>query len=76
MSRHVESPDFDRMAEDRQIAKEVAADRAEIVRQRVAMETARNLIGAINDMASAAVKASNINMAWHVLDDNLRGRGR
>jgi hypothetical protein len=37
-----------------------------------AMETSRTLIGAINDTAPPAVKESNINQAWHVLDDNLR----
>lgn len=36
-----------------------------------AMTSARRLIGAINDTASAPVKESNINTAWHVLDDAL-----
>jgi hypothetical protein len=45
---------------------------AELTRLRDAMEVAKTLIGAINDTAPEAVKASNINQAWHVLDDNLR----
>jgi hypothetical protein len=44
----------------------------EVDRLRKAMETARTLIGALNDSAPPAVKESNINQAWHVLDDNLR----
>lgn len=37
-----------------------------------AMEAAMRLIGAINDTAPPAVKESNINMAWHILDQNLK----
>ena len=45
----------------------------ENARLRAAMETAKTLIGgALNDKAPAAVKASNINQAWHILNDNLR----
>jgi hypothetical protein len=36
-----------------------------------AMTSAKRLIGAVNDTATAAVKESNINMAWHILDDAL-----
>jgi hypothetical protein len=50
----------------------IEAQRKEIERLRAAMTTARALIGAINDHAPAAVKASNTNQAWHVLNDNLR----
>jgi len=38
MSKHVEGPDFDRMAESRQIIKEAREDRAEIKRMREALE--------------------------------------
>jgi len=37
-----------------------------------AMETAKQLVGAVNDTAPPAVKESNINAAWHILDDNIR----
>jgi len=36
------------------------------------MEAAMRLTGAINDTAPPAVKESNINMAWHILDQNLK----
>ena len=36
-----------------------------------AVTSAKRLIGAINDTASAAIKESNINTAWHILDDAL-----
>ena len=36
-----------------------------------AVTSAKRLIGAINDTASEAVKESNINTAWHILDDAL-----
>ena len=44
----------------------------EVIRLQKAMETAKVLIGAINDRATPAVRESNINMAWHILDDNLK----
>jgi hypothetical protein len=38
------------------------------------MGSARQLIGAMNDSASEAVKAANINQAWHVLNNALEAK--
>jgi len=54
------------------ILREARQDRDEIKRLRAAMETARTLIGALNDSVPSTVRASNINQAWHILNDNLR----
>ena len=50
----------------------IAGHALTIMRLREAMRVAKTLIGAINDTAPPAVKAANINQAWHILNDNLK----
>jgi hypothetical protein len=64
------------MATDHEMRMEALRLYEENERLIAAMRVAKELIGARNDTAPEAVKASNINQAWHVLDDNLRVHDR
>jgi len=46
-----------------------AAERIEQLQ--LAIKNARDLIGAVNDQLPPAMKESNINLAWHILDNHL-----
>lgn len=47
MSRHVESPDFDRLTESRQIVKEAREDRMAILALRAALENSTSMMEAM-----------------------------
>jgi hypothetical protein len=66
---------FDGVSENMNSQAEIDRLRAENRRLREAMRVAKELIGTLNDIAPASVKASNINQAWHVLNDNLSAQG-